>query len=91
MEVVAYPVFEKDFKKLPNDVKDKVTEVYHTFLKTTNKDELQKLPPMKKLTGHKNYYRFRIGDFRIGISIVENTIYLHRVLNRREMYRYFPK
>ncbi|NNM95924.1 MAG: type II toxin-antitoxin system RelE/ParE family toxin [Bacteroidia bacterium] len=45
---------------------------------------------LKKLEGHANFYRIRIGDYRIGLHIKENRIQVLRVLNRKEIYRYFP-
>ena len=40
--------------------------------------------------GNENYYRFRVGDYRIGIVIEEDTVVFVRCLHRREIYRYFP-
>jgi mRNA interferase RelE/StbE len=47
---------------------------------------------VKKLKANGDYYRIRIGDYRIGFTFDEEleSIVLVRVLHRREMYRYFP-
>lgn len=37
-----------------------------------------------------NYYRIRVGEYRIGMAVNENTAIFVRVLNRKEIYRYFP-
>lgn len=37
-----------------------------------------------------NYYRIRVGEYRIGMAVNENTVIFVRVLNRKEIYRYFP-
>jgi mRNA interferase RelE/StbE len=47
---------------------------------------------IKKLEGHTNYYRFRIGDYRVGVEIIveEETIRILRVLHRSKIYDFFP-
>jgi len=48
------------------------------------------IPNLKKMKGHTNAYRIRFGDYRIGFLFENNTIILSRVMNRKEIYRYFP-
>jgi mRNA interferase RelE/StbE len=45
---------------------------------------------LKKLEGFDAYYRIRMGDYRIGIEVAEGKLIFVRVLNRKEIYRYFP-
>ena len=45
---------------------------------------------VKKLKGYKLAYRIRMGDYRIGFLLEADTIKLGRVMNRKEIYRYFP-
>ena len=45
---------------------------------------------LKKLRGSKTFYRIRIGDYRIGFAVEEESIVLVRILNRKEIYRFFP-
>ncbi len=45
---------------------------------------------LKKLSGGGPYYRIRIGDHRIGLTIEDDVVTFVRVLPRREIYRYFP-
>ena len=48
------------------------------------------LPNLKKLKSSKNYYRLRIGDYRIGLAVEDDVLVFVRFLNRKEIYRYFP-
>lgn len=48
------------------------------------------LPNLKKLRGTDSYYRIRVGDFRVGLSIEHDRATFIRVLHRREIYRFFP-
>lgn len=42
------------------------------------------------IKGPGRYYRIRIGDYRLGMSIDGHTAILVRLLHRRDIYRYFP-
>lgn len=45
---------------------------------------------LKKLTGPGDFFRIRLGDWRIGLIIRADVVELVRCLHRRDMYRYFP-
>ncbi len=51
---------------------------------------LREIPNMKKLRRGGNYYRMRVGDFRLGLTIVGDTVSFIRCLDRKEIYRYLP-
>lgn len=53
-------------------------------------NSLAELRNIKAIEGHPNYYRLRIGDYRVGIYVEDNIVAFVRVLHRKEMYRYFP-
>ncbi len=81
--------FLKDIKKLKNN------KIYHQikkvcFEEVPKLEDFSLIKHLKKIQGYNNYYRFRIGDYRIGLKLEENTIYMMRVLQRNEIYKYFP-
>jgi mRNA interferase RelE/StbE len=45
---------------------------------------------VKKLKGSEDYYRIRIGNYRVGIILADDTVIFVRFLHRRDIYRYFP-
>ena len=51
---------------------------------------LYDLPNVKRLTSDGPYYRIRIGDYRLGLVVEDDTITVVRFLHRRDIYRYFP-
>ena len=53
-------------------------------------DTLAEVAHMKKLKGHSNHYRVRIGDYRLGFSVINDTVCLVRFLPRKDIYKYFP-
>jgi mRNA interferase RelE/StbE len=57
---------------------------------TQSVETLAEIQNLKKSQGFKSAYRIRIGDYHIGIFIAGNTIQSARVLNRKEIYKYFP-
>ena len=50
----------------------------------------KRFQPLKKLRGERNYFRIRIGDYRLGLKIEGQLVTLVRIINRKEIYRYFP-
>jgi mRNA interferase RelE/StbE len=84
--------FEESFLKDLRAVKDKfllrrVRELIETVEQAQSQDTLTGL---KKLKGGGNYYRLRIGDYRVGITIENQIVTFVRFLNRKEIYRFFP-
>ena len=51
---------------------------------------LSDISNLTKLQGGGNFYRVRIGDFRLVLILDGETIVFVRCLHRREIYRYFP-
>ena len=81
--------FIKDLKKLKNTpIYSKIKLcAFKTIPKCQNIIEIKNI---KKIKGSSNAYRIRIGDYRIGVFIKNDTVIFSRVLHRREAYRYFP-
>lgn len=77
----------KDIKKIPKTAKVKLEETYHA-LKAC--EEIAGLSHVKKLKGHEGFYRIKIGDYRLGFLLENDTIILLRFLHRKEIYRFFP-
>ena len=89
MNVEYLPSFLKDLKTL------KSTSVFETlssivFEKIPQCKDLGEISSLKKLKGFDSAYRIRVGDYRVGLFIVQETITFARVLHRKEIYRYFP-
>ena len=70
-------------KKLLN----RVSEAIETI---ENADSLSVLLNLKKLKGEKNYFRLKVGNYRIGIVVESDTVVFVRFLARKDIYRYFP-
>ncbi len=87
MKILIDRSFERDVRKLPPSVQVKIKSTIEDILKASNLSSLQ----VTKMEGAKNAFRTRVGDYRIGFYLENDIIVLSRALNRKEIYRYFPK
>ena len=84
--------FRDSFAKDLKGIKDKalfkrIREIIETVEKA---DSLARLSNVKKLKGQENYFRLRVGDYRLGIVQKDASIIFVRCLNRKDIYKYFP-
>ena len=88
MKVDFRDSFAKDLKGVKEKgLLNRVREVIEAVEKA---DSLAELPNLKKLKGGGNYFRVRVGDYRIGVALENDTIIFVRFLNRKDIYKYFP-
>ena len=81
--------FLKAIKKIEdNQLKN---EIVKTINNVETAENLKQILNLKKLKGFKQYYRIRIGSYRIGIKIENNTIFFVDIDHRKNIYRIFPK
>lgn len=88
MKVEFRTSFAKDLKKI-ND-KALLKRVAEVIEEAERAKTLTEISNLKKLKARGDYYRIRIGDYRIGLNFIGNTLIFVRLLNRRDIYRYFP-
>ena len=89
MKVLYAKALLKDLEAVSRNtgVKKKLSKLIET-LKAI--DTLDGIRHIKKIEGYDCYYRLRIGDYRLGLKISEDTVELIRFLHRRDIYRRFP-
>ena len=87
MNIEIRKSFQKDALKLPPPAQVHLSKVIDNLYRA---NKLSELSSCKKLTGFKNAYRVRMGEYRIGFIFENETIELVRVLGRKEIYKYFP-
>jgi len=80
--------FAKDLKRVKEkELLSRVREVIEVIEKSSS---LAEIPNLKKLKGGGNYFRLRVSDYRIGLSLENDTVIFVRFLNRKDIYKYFP-
>jgi mRNA interferase RelE/StbE len=84
--------FRSSFARDLNRITDKslLRRVREAIDNVEQAQSINDLPNLKKLKSNKNYYRLRIGDYRIGLALEDDALVFVRFLNRKEIYRYFP-
>ncbi len=86
-------LFDKSFTKSLRKIKDKTIKRrivgFISLMKTS--EHIHEVSSVKKIKGFKNYYRYRFGDYRIGIRQVSpTTIKLIVIAKRSDIYKLFP-
>jgi mRNA interferase RelE/StbE len=84
--------FRESFAKDLKGVKEKglLNRVKELIEAIEKADSLIDVSNLKKLKGGGNYFRLRIGDYRVGITLENDTVIFVRFLNRKDIYKYFP-
>jgi mRNA interferase RelE/StbE len=80
--------FEKDLRRLQDKyLRARILETIRQIQQAENLDEISQV---KKLRGHEDYYRVRLGDYRLGLKLTGLDVTFMRLLHRKDIYRYFP-
>jgi mRNA interferase RelE/StbE len=87
MKVLAQGSFLKDLKSLKrnNDLNRQIEVVINQFRETNTLSEIRSIKHLSSV-----YYRIRIGDYRLGFRLEEDTIILQRILHRKDIYKLYP-
>lgn len=88
MKVTFRQSFARDLKK----VKDQVVldRVRRAIEQVEGVSTTQELRDLKKMSGTGNFYRIRVGDYRLGAVVEGDQVEFVRCLPRRDLYRFFP-
>ena len=85
--------YDKSFSKALDRIKDSkvLSRIENSIRKAEIADGVGRIPNTKKLIGYSNYYRIKVGDYRIGFELVNFTeIRMITVLHRKDIYKKFP-
>ncbi|OAQ19787.1 type II toxin-antitoxin system RelE family toxin [Thermosulfurimonas dismutans] len=88
MQVLYERSFLRDIKNIRDNIIKRELENLIFEIKKAN--SILDIRGIRKLKGHKNYYRLKIKNYRVGVKLEGNKIIFIRVLPRRDIYRYFP-
>ena len=88
MKTIFLGSFLKDVKKLRNAKTQRA--IVLSIENVERAGTIETIRSIKRLSGHRDYYRIRVGDWRIGLKIDAGAVTFVRCLHRREIYRYFP-
>jgi len=81
--------FLKDLAKLPSDYRKRVEKL--VFKDIPQSDSILEVSGIKKMKGYQDYYRIKMGDYRIGCKVEkESHVTFYRVKSRGDIYKVFP-
>ncbi|MCC5627948.1 type II toxin-antitoxin system RelE family toxin [Nostoc sphaeroides] len=81
--------FLKELAALPVEIQSRIEPIVFQELESENPFELGYI---EKLKGYSDKYKIRVGDYRIGITLDQETktLICQRVAHRKDIYRIFP-
>lgn len=88
MRVEVQKLFERDiFNIRDRNLAQRVNKIIAELEACKAISEIRHL---KKMHSKGNYYRIRIGDYRLGLKLDRGALILLRFMHRKEIYKYFP-
>ncbi len=88
MKVDFRESFARDLRAIPDTaLRARVKTIIEAVEQAERLDQIANL---RRLHAGGHYYRIRVGDYRIGLSVTEGVVTFVRFLHRRDIYRRFP-
>ena len=88
MKVKYSKGFLKQLAKIPSETRIKIEKF--AFEELPNSTSLADTGKIEKMQGYKGYYKARFGAYRVGFKMENEIMILQAVMNRKEIYRFFP-
>ena len=84
--------FKASFLKAIEKIRDQQfkSEVAQVIEKVEAAHDLRNFANLKKLKGHRKHYRIKIGDYRLGLKIIDDVVFFVDLANRKDIYKHFP-
>ena len=84
--------FDKSFLKSLNKIQDAkiLQKIENTIIKCESAYQISEISNIKKISGFSNYFRIKIGNYRIGIELLDKkVIRFIIVIHRKDIYKKF--
>jgi mRNA interferase RelE/StbE len=91
MEIILKKQFIKEVSRLPIKIQTSVREILDKIEKAETFKNID--IDIKRMEGQKadeNYYRVRVGQYRIGIEVIDPKVIIITILSRGDVYKKFP-
>ncbi|MCF0055457.1 type II toxin-antitoxin system RelE/ParE family toxin [Dyadobacter sp. CY356] len=90
MEVRYKSKFKKALLTIPKNIQQSVFDVIQILEEAETLEDAN--VDCKKMAGKKenNYYRIRIGQYRLGLEYLKPDIILITIMTRGDVYKHFP-
>ena len=87
MQTIDTRKFRKNLEKLPNNDQLAILDAIETIEDATTFADISNL---KAMQGYKNYFRLRVGNWRVGLFWTGTAFRLEDVGKRGDFYNRFP-
>jgi mRNA interferase RelE/StbE len=78
----------KQLTKLPSGKRTQIERfIFEDLPKLSSLVESGKIEKMK---GYENFYKARFGSYRVGMKLEDETLILQVVMDRKDIYKFFP-
>lgn len=89
MRIRYEPAFRRDLRRIRDRVI--IRRINRKIAEIEEAASIRDISNVSRMTTPSGrHYRIKIGGYRIGVTMEGNTVVLHRVLPRSEIYRRFP-
>ena len=88
MKVIFRSSFLRDLKKIHDS--QVLIRIKKALEEVESASSFTQINHISKMSGSENFYRIRLGEYRIGLVLAGDTLEFIRCLHRREIYHYFP-
>ena len=88
MKIIYKKRFLKELAKLPLEARKAVEKF--AFEEVPKLKDLGESGKIEQMKGYKGHYKARFGSYRVGLKMEADQLSFERVLDRKEIYRYFP-
>jgi mRNA interferase RelE/StbE len=88
MQVRYHKQFEKDLERYASP--EYMREIFSFIDALEWVVSIHDITNIKKLAGFKEFYRYRIGEYRLGFRLIGSIIQLDRFLHRKDIYKKYP-
>lgn len=88
MKVAFRQSFARDLKKVRDQVV--LDRIRRAIERVERAATMQEIRDLKKISETNNFYRIRVGDYRLGAVMEGGQVEFVRCLPRRDLYRFFP-
>jgi len=88
MKVEVLKSFEKDIDRVAT--KKLALQIAEVIAEFEGCKSISEVSNLKKMKSKGNYFRVRIGNYRLGLKFEKDVITLIRFMHRKDIYTYFP-
>lgn len=87
MEIDVQRNFAKDMRRIPKEIQKEVALVLQSIIAA---DTIADIPHLKSLRGHQNYFRIKIGQYRLGLFFDSEKFFIEAFGVRGDFYKKYP-